>query len=283
MARKKKNSLFEILVDIASIVSWKFSIPAAMLSYVALNHIALLPMPTGKDLHSITNAIPMQLFIAISQILQYLVPSAFIIGAGISIYKGKQRGRLLEQQSGIESIRAMSWQNFELLVGEAFRRNGYSVKENGGGGADGGIDLVLTKSAQRTVVQCKRWKSNSVNVQLVRELYGIMVAERATNCIFVSSGSYTADAKLFAKGKPIQLIDGEELYSMISDVQKVRSNTTSPITNQPIASSSVKTAGKLCPACGASMVKRIARKGENAGNSFWGCSKYPVCKGTVSS
>lgn len=283
MARKKKNSLFEILVDIASIVSWKFSIPAAMLSYVALNHIALLPMPTGKDLHSITNAIPMQLFIAISQILQYLVPSAFIIGAGISIYKGKQRGRLLEQQSGIESIRAMSWQNFELLVGEAFRRNGYSVKENGGGGADGGIDLVLTKSAQRTVVQCKRWKSNSVNVQLVRELYGIMVAERATSCIFVSSGSYTADAKLFAKGKPIQLIDGEELYSMISDVQKVRSNTTSPITNQPIASSSVKTAGKLCPACGASMVKRIARKGENAGNSFWGCSKYPVCKGTVSS
>lgn len=33
-----------------------------------------------------------------------------------------------------------------------------------------------------------------------------------------------------------------------------------------------------CPACGGSMVKRKAARGQNAGNEFWGCSNYPRCK-----
>ena len=40
--------------------------------------------------------------------------------------------------------------------------------------------------------------------------------------------------------------------------------------------------GILCPKCGAPMVKRTAGKGQNAGKSFYGCSNFPECKGTVS-
>ena len=35
-----------------------------------------------------------------------------------------------------------------------------------------------------------------------------------------------------------------------------------------------------CPDCGHPMRRRIARKGPNAGKSFWSCSRYPDCKGT---
>lgn len=35
-----------------------------------------------------------------------------------------------------------------------------------------------------------------------------------------------------------------------------------------------------CPRCGSPMVKRLARRGRNAGGYFWGCSRYPRCKGT---
>ena len=38
----------------------------------------------------------------------------------------------------------------------------------------------------------------------------------------------------------------------------------------------------LCPDCAQPMKKRMARKGRNAGNEFWGCSTYPKCKGTLS-
>ncbi|TVS08559.1 MAG: hypothetical protein EA417_22595 [Gammaproteobacteria bacterium] len=28
------------------------------------------------------------------------------------------------------------------------------------------------------------------------------------------------------------------------------------------------------------MVKRTASRGANAGKQFWGCSRYPACRGT---
>ena len=36
-----------------------------------------------------------------------------------------------------------------------------------------------------------------------------------------------------------------------------------------------------CPNCGRTMVLRTAQKGPNAGQSFWGCSGYPECKGLL--
>ena len=37
-------------------------------------------------------------------------------------------------------------------------------------------------------------------------------------------------------------------------------------------------AGFGCPKCGAAMVRRVAKRGENAGNEFWGCSAFPKCR-----
>jgi len=34
-----------------------------------------------------------------------------------------------------------------------------------------------------------------------------------------------------------------------------------------------------CPECGAPMRRRQAKAGRNAGQEFWGCSKYPECNG----
>ena len=48
------------------------------------------------------------------------------------------------------------------------------------------------------------------------------------------------------------------------------------IGRKPSASSSVPT----CPRCGSGMVRRVARRGANAGGAFWGCSRFPSCRGT---
>lgn len=37
----------------------------------------------------------------------------------------------------------------------------------------------------------------------------------------------------------------------------------------------------ICPKCGAEMIKRVATKGANAGNSFYGCSNFPKCRGII--
>lgn len=51
--------------------------------------------------------------------------------------------------------------------------------------------------------------------------------------------------------------------------------TARPVSNSP-------SAGTSCPKCGGLMVRRAARRGTNAGNYFWGCLRYPSCKGTRS-
>ncbi len=36
-----------------------------------------------------------------------------------------------------------------------------------------------------------------------------------------------------------------------------------------------------CPKCGGAMVLREAKKGQNIGNKFWGCSSFPKCRGVL--
>ena len=36
-----------------------------------------------------------------------------------------------------------------------------------------------------------------------------------------------------------------------------------------------------CPECRAVMVRRTAQRGALAGRDFWGCTRYPACRGTV--
>ncbi|MCA0940708.1 hypothetical protein LCM28_12560 [Salipiger pacificus] len=57
-----------------------------------------------------------------------------------------------------------------------------------------------------------------------------------------------------------------------------------PIFNRTQPPPSPKAASSIpdCPNCGRTMVRRIARRGRNAGGQFWGCPSFPRCKGTRS-
>lgn len=216
---------------------------------------------------------------------------ACFVAAFVGVIKSLVRKSLFASAKDIEAIRAMSWRAFETLVGESYRRQGYSVEETGGGGADGGIDLILRGKGQKILVQCKQWRSFKVGVKVVREMYGIMVAERADRVIVVTSGVYTQESTGFARDKPIELIDGKALVQLIRTVKgeagAVRTASSSQsaqsapakVLNVQIAASS--SAAPSCPKCGSPMVMRTARKGANAGNAFWGCPRYPNCRGIL--
>ncbi len=119
----------------------------------------------------------------------------------------------------------MNWREFEELVGEAYRRQGYAVEENQGAGPDEGIDLVLTKGGDLVLVQCKHWRAVKVDVKIVRELYGVMAAKEAPHGVVITSGMITQDARNFATDKPIDLVDGHLLLELIGTVQKPQEST----------------------------------------------------------
>ena len=81
------------------------------------------------------------------------------------------RARRLRRQRALADLGALTWQQFEEVIADAFRRHGYRVREVGGRGrADGGVDMLLTRGGETTVVQAKHWRSQRVGVQPVREL-----------------------------------------------------------------------------------------------------------------
>ena len=196
------------------------------------------------------------------------------IAAAASFVRSRHRRQLLETQTGLESIRALSWREFEMLVGEAFRRQGYDVEETGLGGADGGIDLILRRNGRTELVQCKQWRNAQVKPNVVREMWGLRSHHNADGIKIVCVGDYTRDAAAFAQGKEIELISGERLLAMINDVRSSTGYAPSP----SLASVAPEAAtAPLCPTCTAAMVRRTNRTN---GQSFWGCTLYPRCKGT---
>lgn len=73
------------------------------------------------------------------------------------------------------------------------------------------MDLALARGHERFLVQCKQWRAQQVGVSVVRELYGIMAAERVAGGYVFTSGTFTRDAKAFAAGRNIELLDGREV------------------------------------------------------------------------
>jgi restriction system protein len=203
-----------------------------------------------------------------SQQIAPLIALLLFVPAIFSVLNSLRKKKLLDRQKNANSIRNLSWKHFEELVGEAYRRKGYAVAETGGGGADGGVDLVLRKDGEKLLVQCKHWKMDKVGVKVVRELYGIVAAESATGGIVISSGAFTREAMDFSRDKPLDLLNGAQLMNLVAEVQR----TPMPLTEKPAQNS--------CPVCGAKMVLRTAGKGPNAGKQFWGCSGFPKCRGT---
>lgn len=60
------------------------------------------------------------------------------------------------------------------------------------------------------------------------------------------------------------------------------SRASNPRSAPVVSSTPPPAAAPSCPRCSSRMVRRTARRGANAGNQFWGCSRYPSCKGTRS-
>ena len=203
----------------------------------------------------------------------------------ISFLLSIKRRAQFEAAKTLDDIRNMSWREFETFVGEVFRRQGYSVEETGGGGADGGIDLIVRAGSEKMLVQCKQWRTYQVGVKIVREMYGLLMAEDADRVFIVSVGSYTKDAADFARGKPIELIDGDKLVKLRNEHgaghEFSYTAATPPPQKAPSVAHPIPKKSPTCPRCNSQMVLRTAKKGANAGNQFWGCSRYPECKGIV--
>lgn len=284
MARRR-TSTFDDLVIILSRLPWWVSLGVGFFAWLILNPIASSPViiPAGVKPGDMSGVMLSQLWHTSAMIGRYLIPLVCLFGAIGSIAGRQRRKTLLKDvkaatQPG-KTIDGLSWQQFEQLIGEVFRGQSYSITETGGNGPDGGVDLILRKGGEKYLVQCKHWRSLKVGVPVVREFFGAMAAEGAAGGFVVTSGQFTDAARTFASGRNIQLIDGARLKQWLAQHRAAPPASRSAEPVQPAHQSVPE--NPMCPVCSSTMIKRVAKRGANAGNAFWGCSKYPGCRGVV--
>lgn len=261
MSRRRKDGdeLADFIVMFSELPLWVVPL-GAVLTYVVLEW--LIPAAVGKS-HTFGMTIT-ALSTLTAPWLAGVVLLSGIFGALKRLAGRRIDSRILGRQVSIDSIRALSWQDFERMLAAAYRDRGYSVTLTPRG-ADGGVDLVMTRDRQTTYVQAKHWKARQVGVQRVRELHGVAVANGVSNSILVSSGNLSSDARAFAAKAGMTVVEGTGLMPLIQPFLHGELTGAAPTAS--------------CPTCGSDMVERLARTGANAGSRFLGCSRYPRCRG----
>ena len=168
----------------------------------------------------------------------------------------------------------MSPSQFEQEIADMFDRLGYKT-EVVGGANDGGIDVIAYKDGKTYFIQCKKFMTREVTPHDVRDFLGAITNSNkpAEKGYFVTTGAFTLMAEKAAEGNPrLELIDGIRLVQYY----KLSFGKTVP-ENEP-AQHVEKQNGNICPECGGQLEIRTAKKGDYAGQRFWGCSHFPKCR-----
>lgn len=178
---------------------------------------------------------------------------------------------------------ALSNKEFEQLIQKLFVWRGYSIVEEN----ENNIDLTLKQDNQITFVQFYQWQQNNIEVATIEYLISAMESYAARHGVIISTGEFTEEAIEFAIAKKILLINGNDLSQMVEALMLSEAGTEEheklhePVEENNEADDTAEIE-ILCPICSNKMIKRVAKKGKSAGNTFWGCSKFPSCRGVIS-
>jgi Holliday junction resolvasome RuvABC ATP-dependent DNA helicase subunit len=128
-----------------------------------------------------------------------------------------------ESNSGTDTkLQQLTGTQFEEVITSLLTRLGFRTQMTKASG-DGGIDIVAVSDRPfvggKYLIQCKRFSEDTpVGSPTVREFYGAVSADRgAVKGILVTTSSFSANAKDFAQSVGIELIDMDQLRSLLAE------------------------------------------------------------------
>lgn len=113
----------------------------------------------------------------------------------------------------------MNGYEFEEFITELLNKMDFKAEQTALSG-DGGIDIVAYSNRPffkgKYIIQCKNW-NNVVGAPEIRDLYGVVMSERANKGIIITTSDFTQQALDFSYDKNLELINGKQLYAIIND------------------------------------------------------------------
>lgn len=170
---------------------------------------------------------------------------------------------------------------FDKLIALLFKYRGYSISEKEEGMES--VDILLKMNGETTFVQYRHWREYEVDVAVLKELDAEMKEQSVRNGVVITTGLFAQDAIDYSHGKHMLLINGVDLSLMVGELSAMKDdNVEDKEEAKDVSAEEMPELEPLCPICSREMIKRTAKKGKNAGNTFWGCSQFPNCRGVIS-
>ena len=188
---------------------WWIGMLLALVAYLFMRFGFAALMPPGPTTQAVAEGMAE---------IAWVFALPFLLVAAVSFLRSHFRGIARERRGSLVALRVLPRHRFELLVGEAFGRQGYVVEARGSRAPDGEVDLELWRDGRKSIVVCRHWQAKQIGIAQIRELNDIMRFERGDEAIFLSGGNYTHEAWQYAQGKPLRLIDGDGLLSLLAGV-----------------------------------------------------------------
>ncbi len=172
----------------------------------------LLPHSPKIALEGLNAYIIAHIPIAPDMILQGLFDAEEVIRA-------KYIGLPKTQSDKVAALLGLSSREFEHLTERLYHSMGYETWLTQPS-RDGGRDIIakIDDGARHEflLIECKRY-TDTVDVGIVRELYGVVNSEKANRGVLVTSGKFTPDAKNYADDNSMQLIDGDKFVLLLNE------------------------------------------------------------------
>lgn len=166
----------------------------------------------------------------ISRSAHELEPVRPIVNFNMVDHRFIDKTDILSNLDSRPNIAELSPSEFESLMTNLFEKMGLETRLTQAS-RDGGVDCVAWDMRPvvggKVVIQAKRYK-NTVGVSAVRDLFGTMMNEGAAKGILVTTSGFGASAYDFAKNKPIELVTGSNLLSMLSEYADINAKIDFP-------------------------------------------------------
>lgn len=205
----KKNLNF---IEFLAQVPWWVSVSLSASFYVFLK----FALPALQSQSSLVSVVDMSLGPALAPV----VALAFLAPLGFSLLRSGRRKKLHALKGETEALQALSALQFRGLAVEAYRTKGYTVMESSVFKDDPAVDIVLRKGANLYLVQCRYWQNSKLHKREVKNLFTLMHSRQASGAFLLTTGIFTSEARHYAVGRPITLIDGIELVELLSEVNE---------------------------------------------------------------
>ena len=205
---RKDLNFFDFLAQIP----WWISVSLSASFYFFLQY----GVPYFENQGSLVN----EAHVSLGPVFAPVVALALLAPVTFSFLKSNKKKKLHELREDIKAIKDLSWPELKDKVAEAYGLAGYQIMENDPYTSDASVDLVLRKSANLYLLQSRYWRNRKVGLREVKKLSALMHEKQASGIFLLTTGIFTKNARRFAIGRPINLVDGIQLAELLDDIKK---------------------------------------------------------------